>query len=206
MLKKHGVFYSSEIPEITWYEPLYNTLGESRCVFVLGPSSPCNSFSILLTHAAFLLYSFCFHILLQNCFSPLTSSLCEFSIKVSIFLCILYQSFHIFSSYIQSLCILHQSFHIFVHSPSKFPYFLLLHPVFVHSPSSFHILLQNCFSPLTSSLCAFSIKFPYFAPKLFFSSDIQSLCILHQIVGRIFFIVLKSPVLSVLFYSVSISF
>ena len=23
--KKHDVFYSSEIPEVTWYEPLYNT-------------------------------------------------------------------------------------------------------------------------------------------------------------------------------------
>ena len=26
MLHKHGVFYSSEIPEVTWYEPLYNTM------------------------------------------------------------------------------------------------------------------------------------------------------------------------------------
>ena len=24
VLKKHNVFYSSEIPEVTWYEPLYN--------------------------------------------------------------------------------------------------------------------------------------------------------------------------------------
>ena len=24
VLKKHDVFYSSEIPEVTWYEPLYN--------------------------------------------------------------------------------------------------------------------------------------------------------------------------------------
>ena len=24
--KKHGVFYTSDIPEVTWYEPLYNIL------------------------------------------------------------------------------------------------------------------------------------------------------------------------------------
>ena len=24
VFKKHGVFYSYEIPEVTWYEPLYN--------------------------------------------------------------------------------------------------------------------------------------------------------------------------------------
>ena len=25
VLKRHGVFYNSAIPEVTWYEPLYNT-------------------------------------------------------------------------------------------------------------------------------------------------------------------------------------
>ena len=26
VLKKYDVFYFSEIPEVTWYEPLYNTI------------------------------------------------------------------------------------------------------------------------------------------------------------------------------------
>ncbi len=26
VLKKHDVFYSSEIPEVTWHEPRYNSL------------------------------------------------------------------------------------------------------------------------------------------------------------------------------------
>ena len=29
VLKKHDVFYTSAIPEVTWYEPLYNTNTEN---------------------------------------------------------------------------------------------------------------------------------------------------------------------------------
>ena len=37
VLERHGVFYISMIPEVTWYEPLYNNNGkESSCIEKFG--------------------------------------------------------------------------------------------------------------------------------------------------------------------------
>ena len=32
VLEKHGIFYTSAIPEVTWYEPLYNSYQEGNII------------------------------------------------------------------------------------------------------------------------------------------------------------------------------
>ena len=59
-----------------WYLFLSVTLSELRCIFALGSySSSSNSFHMLLIHSEFLLCSIRSHILLQNCFVSLSSSI-----------------------------------------------------------------------------------------------------------------------------------
>ena len=63
VLKKHDVFYTSTIPEVTWYEPLYNTI-----------SSP--SISILSSVSALIILQDYIMVGLPNLFH-----VCKFTVK-----------------------------------------------------------------------------------------------------------------------------
>ena len=47
MLKKHYVSFTSAIPEVTWYEPLYNTNWVSKTLTVCAENNRLNIFKIL---------------------------------------------------------------------------------------------------------------------------------------------------------------
>ena len=73
-------------------------LSESRSIFTSRPSlSPCNSFSVLSIHLAFLLCYFRFHILLQNYFDFFESGCFYFLIYFPIYLSVKF-SFDILES------------------------------------------------------------------------------------------------------------
>ena len=42
VLKKHDVFYTSAIPEVSWYESLYNTYYADKNVFTVWENSGTN--------------------------------------------------------------------------------------------------------------------------------------------------------------------
>ena len=126
-------------------------LSELKCISASRPSSSsCNSFFILFIHSAFLLCSFHFHILLQNCF---VSFACWFVLVPTgrIFFCYFGRSFqNLF------LCTLYQFVGgIFFHYFGKSSFVCIAWPysvtfwVSLLSPISFDLFLPAVLSDLS---------------------------------------------------------
>ena len=86
MLKKHNVFYSSEIPDVTWYEPPYNI--KWFCFSPISSTFPLIEYSLSLS----LSLSLSFLHFLLSLFLPLISY------NFSYFVCLFpyYYSYHFF--------------------------------------------------------------------------------------------------------------